>query len=76
MSEQHISGRPEPEPMCHGCDELEQEIVWLRAALFLANRHCEFIHHPNRDQHDFGEQCPVEARIEAALHPETKEKAK
>ena len=32
MIERHISGRPEPEPMCHGCDGLEQEIERLREA--------------------------------------------
>ena len=47
---------------------LKAEIGRLRVALFSARRDCEFIAHREEDEHEYGERCPVEARIDAALH--------
>ena len=50
--------------------DLRAENTRLREALRSHSHNCEFLHHAKRDQHEHGERCPVEVRVNAALHPE------
>jgi hypothetical protein len=46
---------------------IEAERDALRQALLLCDRTCDYIAHSELERHGLGEQCPVEARIIAAL---------
>ena len=46
---------------------IEAERDALRKALLLCDRTCDFIAHSELERHGLGEECPVAARITAAL---------
>jgi hypothetical protein len=43
-------------------ETLEKAVEIMRSSAY-----CEHLHHEKRDRHTFGDTCPVEARLAAAL---------
>ena len=66
MSVRHINGRPEPEPICPGCDESEQEIERLRAAMNKAHRALLGGSYKSQE----GQMAKAENILREALEPE------